>query len=184
MKSTEPSGFQPAQRLVDLANLLIENPAADRNALVAVLSAHGETTRDLAELTEPATERLRAAIRRLTELLRQSDPDRIAAQINSILEECGSRPRLSNHGGHFWHLHVDRADEAPWDEWLAATSALALAQLLSERGRIAWGECGAPQCRRVFLHDGPGSPRRHCSPTCASRTRVARHRAKGRPTAP
>ncbi|MEV0609446.1 CGNR zinc finger domain-containing protein [Polymorphospora rubra] len=35
-----------------------------------------------------------------------------------------------------------------------------------------------PSCRNLYLGTGPGSPRRYCSTTCASRTRVAEHRRR------
>ena len=85
------------------------------------------------------------------------------------------------HEGWDWHVHVDRADDAPWDEWLASSAALALATLLAGSLELPWGECAAAGCRRVYVHDGRGDPRRYCSTTCATRERVRRHRAATTP---
>lgn len=175
---TRKPGFHPAQRAVDLAEAVRRDPAVTRDELAAILRAHGETDEDVdadAFGSEDAAE-LRTAVRRLTEVLQASDVDDAAERLNALLAESAARPRLTRHGGHPWHLHVDRADDVGWGEWFLTSSALALAQLLGERGRLAWGECAAPGCGALFLDAGPGSPRRFCSPTCATRTRVAAHR--------
>ncbi|GGU48619.1 hypothetical protein GCM10010211_11060 [Streptomyces albospinus] len=113
-------------------------------------------------------------------LLAESDVDRVALAINALLAECGARPHLSRHGGHPWHLHVGRGDDASWADWFLASSALALAQVLTEYGRVPWGECAAAGCTTLYSGTGPGSARRYCSLTCASRDRVAAHRRRKR----
>ncbi|WP_344570758.1 CGNR zinc finger domain-containing protein [Streptomyces axinellae] len=177
----EKGGFRPGARLIDLANAVRADPGLSRDALAGILARHGERAEDLASLTDPEADALRAAVVLLTEqVLVEADTDRAARALNSALDRCGARPRLSRHDGHAWHLHVDRGDEASWADWCTAASALALARLLSERGRPAWGECAAPDCGTLFLATGPGTPRRYCCPACASRTRVAAHRRKQR----
>ncbi|GIG68955.1 CGNR zinc finger domain-containing protein [Phytomonospora endophytica] len=176
------TGFQPARRLIDLVNLVHARPDATRHDFAAVLAEHGERTVDLADtaLTEADLDDLRAAITRLAGLLAESDVDRAALALNDVLAGSGARPRLSRHDGHTWHLHVDRED-AGWGDWLLASSALSLAQLLSERGRPAWGRCPMDGCEApYFLDDGPGSARRYCSATCAGRARVAAYRQRKR----
>ncbi|ADD43985.1 CGNR zinc finger domain-containing protein [Stackebrandtia nassauensis] len=171
-------GFQPAQRLVDLANLVRHDPSASRERLAELLATHGESAAELASLTARDAERLRATATALGDVLALTDVDAAAHALNALLDEHSAHPRLSNHDGHAWHLHVER--DSGWDTWLAASGALALAQLLTERGRLAWGECAAEGCRNLFLDDGPGSPRRYCTTKCASRARVAEHRARKR----
>ncbi|WP_301124653.1 CGNR zinc finger domain-containing protein [Streptomyces cacaoi] len=184
-------GFRPGERLIELANAVREDPELSRDGLAALLSRHGETEHDLAELSTAEADELRSAVVELSRrVLSEADPDRAAEALNALLERCGARPRLSRHDGHAWHLHVDRGDDASWADWFTATGALALAQLLSEQGRTAWGECAAEGCRTLFLDTGPGARRRYCSATCAARTRVAAHRLRRRaqdtenPTAP
>ncbi|WP_234320339.1 CGNR zinc finger domain-containing protein [Streptomyces sp. SBT349] len=173
-------GFRPAQRLIDLANAVRAEPLPRRAELAAVLARHGERPEDLSEAD--AVE-LRAAIARLIPVLAEPDTDRAATAVNALLAECGARPRLSRHDGHPWHLHVDRGDDAGWGEWFTASSALALAQILTEYGRAPWGECAAEGCATLYLGTGPGAPRRYCSATCASRARVAAHRRRRRAVA-
>ncbi|MFP3992719.1 CGNR zinc finger domain-containing protein [Streptomyces sp. E11-3] len=180
--ATVTQGFRPAHRLIEIANAVREDPALSRDALADLLRRHGETPDDVTEAAFTATdaEELRSATARLTDVLTETDTDRAALALNALLEECGARPRLSRHDGHAWHLHVDRGEDAGWADWFTASGALALAQLLSEHGHPAWGTCAAPDCTTLYLATGPGTPRRYCSPRCASRTRVAAHRERNR----
>lgn len=173
-----------ARRLIELANAV--RAGATREELAEILAGHGERPADLEGFSDADAAELRAAVTRITEeVLTETDLDRAARAINGLLAECGARPRLSRHEGHPWHLHVDASDDAGWGEWLTAASALALAQIVSDQGRTAWGECAASGCRRLFLGTGPGTARRFCSRACATRARVAAHRrrAAGPPAA-
>lgn len=169
------TGFRPAHRLADLANLLDADPAASPEAIAAVLASHGERE----ALGEDDAAELRAAVARLAAVLSEADEDRAAAELNAILAAHAVPPRLSRHDGHPWHLHVE-PEGAGWGTWLLAASAHALARLLGERGRIAWGRC--PGTRHpagpYFVDDGPGLPRRYCSTACAGRERQAAHRRR------
>ncbi|GLW73936.1 hypothetical protein Kpho02_62340 [Kitasatospora phosalacinea] len=177
---TNTRGFRTAQRLVDLANAVRTHPNLPREVAVPLLVRHGERPEELTPDAFSATDlrELRDAARRMADLLAEPDPDLAAAALNAVLAEHAVAPRLSRHDGHPWHLHADRED-AGWGEWFLASSALALAQLLTEHGRPVWGECAATGCRTLHLGTGTGSPRRYCSPACASRTRVAAHRHRG-----
>jgi len=106
--------------------------------------------------------------------------DAVAGRVNRLLDRAQAPPRLSNHDGTAWHLHVT-ADEAPWADWLAAVAGLGLARLLAEDGVARLGRCAAPSCRRVFAGGLRNHPRRYCSPTCANRGRAAAFRARRRP---
>jgi predicted RNA-binding Zn ribbon-like protein len=106
--------------------------------------------------------------------------DDVAQRVNRLLDRAQTPPRLSNHDGTAWHLHIT-ADEAPWADWLAAVAGLGLARLLAEDGVARIGRCAAPSCARVFAGGLRNHPRRYCSPTCANRARVAAFRARRRP---
>jgi hypothetical protein len=106
--------------------------------------------------------------------------DDVAQRVNRLLDRAQTPPRLSNHDGTAWHLHIT-ADEAPWADWLAAIAGLGLARLLAEDGVARIGRCAAPSCARVFAGGLRNHPRRYCSPTCANRARVAAFRARRRP---
>ncbi|MEV0372363.1 CGNR zinc finger domain-containing protein [Streptomyces sp. NPDC050636] len=175
-------GFRPARRLIDLANAVRASPGLSRDALADLLALHGEGPDDLTEqsFSEDDADGLRTAAHRVARILAETDTDRAAHAINALLAECGARPHLSRHGGHSWHLHVDRGEDAGWADWFLASSALALAQILTEYGRVPWGECAASRCATLYLGTGPGSARRYCSTACASRERVAAHRRRKR----
>ncbi|MGV9270083.1 CGNR zinc finger domain-containing protein [Kitasatospora sp. NPDC003701] len=178
-------GFQAAQRLIDLANAVRAHPGLPREVAVPLLASHGEGPQDLTEtaLSDADLRELGDAALRMAGILAEDDTDRAAVAINEMLAEHAAAPRLSRHDGHPWHLHVDRSD-AGWADWFLAAGCLALAQILTEHGRATWGECAASDCRNLYLGTGPGSPRRYCSTTCASRARVAEHRRRKQTRAP
>lgn len=117
-----------------------------------------------------------AVIARLGDVVGVTDVGDAAGALNEMFELFAGPPRLVNEPGWGWHLHVDRPD-AGWAGWLAASSAMALAALLSDRGRVPWGRCAAEGCDRPFLDHGRRAPQRFCSPPCATRERVRRHRS-------
>src|SRR5688572_15496570 len=151
---------------------------ADRSAtsLAGVLESFGEHDVVLTDLDVGA---LGVVLDALREILATPDRDVAAAGLNRLLATTAGPPRLVQHEGWTWHLHVDRADDAPWAEWLASSAALALATLLvaAGDGAVPWGVCAADGCTNAFVHDGRGGVRHWCSTTCASRERVRRHRA-------
>ncbi|WP_328486215.1 CGNR zinc finger domain-containing protein [Streptomyces zaomyceticus] len=179
-------GFRPAQRLIDIASAVRTTPDLSRTALAELLARHGESPDDLtgAAFSDEDARELRDAADRMSGILTEVDIDRAALALNGVLSEEAAAPRLSRHDGHTWHLHVDRSDDTGWGNWFLASGALALAQILSEQGRVTWGACEAANCRNLYLGTGPGSPRRYCSPTCASRARVAAHRRRKQQAAP
>jgi predicted RNA-binding Zn ribbon-like protein len=61
---------------------------------------------------------------------------------------------------------------------------MALALLVAEHGIDVIGQCEAPDCTHAVVRVGPGPARRYCDSTCASRTRVAAHRANRKPPNP
>nr|WP_236714921.1 CGNR zinc finger domain-containing protein [Nonomuraea pusilla] len=175
-----------AARAVDLCvALLHEQPSAESAESVAsvasVLRAHGEEG-DLG-LDDATVARMRAAAARLREVFAAPGPGPAAALLNDLLAGAARAPRLTDHGGaSTWHLHVDSGDDAPWDEWFLASSAMALAVLLADHQRVPGGLCASPGCGRPFLDLGGGSPRRYCSTRCATRERVAAHRSRHAPS--
>ena len=106
------------------------------------------------------------------------DQEQAARLLNQLLDGT-ARPRLATHGGTPLHLHVD-APGSSWGGWLTATGAMALALLVAEHGLEVLGQCEADGCHDAVLRIGPGPRRRYCGAACASRTRVAAHRASRR----
>ncbi|MEU8246755.1 CGNR zinc finger domain-containing protein [Nonomuraea sp. NPDC048916] len=165
-----------AARAVDLCvALLHREPSAE--SVSRVLRDHGETVTPPLDDADLAA--MREAAARLAEVFGAAGPEQAARLLNRILADSARPPRLSSHGGTTtWHLHVDSGDDAPWAEWFLASSALALAVLLADHQRVPGGLCASAGCRRPYLDLGGGSRRRYCGTRCATRERVAAHRAR------
>jgi predicted RNA-binding Zn ribbon-like protein len=156
-----------------------EKPGRTLTRVVAVLREYGEL--DPIVATEADLPGLRAVAARLREVFAAPDLAAAADRLNTMFAEFAGPPRLTSHEGSTnWHLHTDADDDSPLDEWLATSSALALATLLTERQAPPGGICAAPDCSIPFVDRGQGAPRRFCSPRCASRVRVAAHRRRRR----
>ena len=191
MASQEPllgsSVHDAAQRAADLIDVLVSRPGQrdeapadrppdERARLIAVLRDHGET--GPIDISAADLAGLRRAALDLCEVFGASDVTAAAERINRLLAGHAHPPRLTSHGGESgWHLHVDGDDDAPWAEWFLTSSCLALAVLLAERQAPPAGLCAASSCGRPFVNVGRGAARRYCSDRCATRERVARHRA-------
>ena len=163
------------QRAVDLLGvLLVPDPAPA--AVAQVLRAHGEPD---VRLSAADVLSLQAAARELREVFTAPDVASAASVLNALFAAYAGPPRLTDHEeGYGWHLHADAADDGPWGPWLVTSSALGLAALLAERQDVPGGLCASPSCGKPFAHTGGGSPRRFCSARCATRERVAAHRAR------
>ncbi|MFJ5263421.1 CGNR zinc finger domain-containing protein [Streptomyces sp. NPDC088387] len=148
---------------------------ADTDAVVGVLRAYGETG-PLALTPEDVTA-MRAAAGLLREVFTHEGVDEVAGTLNRLLREHTGPLRLTAHGGGTpWHPHLDRDDDGPWDEWLLASSCMALAVLLWDHQRPPGRACASHACGDVFIAHGSGPERRYCSRRCATRERVAAHR--------
>ncbi|MGW9300959.1 CGNR zinc finger domain-containing protein [Streptomyces cyaneofuscatus] len=172
--STRHSVLTHARRAAALVNALADDHP-DPAEVTKVLKAYGEvgtvavTPRDVAEM--------RTAAVRLREVFAAADADGAATALNRLLGEYTGPLRLTSHGGDSpWHPHIDRDDDAPWGEWLLASSCLALAVLVWDRQHPPGRICASPSCSDVFINQGSGPDRRYCSRRCATRERVAAHR--------
>ncbi|MFD2473920.1 CGNR zinc finger domain-containing protein [Amycolatopsis silviterrae] len=182
MPGTQPdfagrSARDAVRRAVALLDVLLTaEPSPD--SVADVLVEHGEprlrlSARDVAEL--------RAAALELREVFAAPDAASAAKVLNALFAAYAGPPRLTAHDADFgWHLHVDSSDDGPWGAWLITSSALALATLVADRQSAPGGLCASPWCGKPFAHLGGGSPRRYCSSRCATRERVAAHRARQR----
>ncbi|WP_017607729.1 CGNR zinc finger domain-containing protein [Nocardiopsis xinjiangensis] len=163
-----------AERTADLLNTLAQEDAGPAQ-IEEVLRAHGESEPHLSRTDLRCLHRAAAQLRHV---LRASTTEQAAERLNHLLTATAHPPRLTDHGGTtHWHLHLDSHDDAPWAEWAASSAGMCLALLLSDRQRPPGGVCAAHGCARIFIDTGSGSPRRHCSRRCATRARVAAHRA-------
>ena len=149
-------------------------PAADQ--MRAVLVAHGYLAGRAPATVEPA---LRAWARRLRTVFDATDPEAAAVAVNALLADVRVEPHLSDHDGQGFHLHYS-PPEADVVDRLRASTAFALAMLVSEYGVDRHGRCAADGCSRVFADTSRNAARRYCSPACANRSAVAAHRARAR----
>lgn len=171
------SATHAAKRAADIVFVLQNKEHLDYAALVSrlnkVLQAYGEQD---PEISGSDLDELKAVSRKLYAVFATKNTDEAARLINAVLNEYASPPRLSAHGQSPWHIHVDSDDHAPWAEWFAASSALALAVLLTEKRHNTAGLCASSSCGQPFIDLGKGGGRRYCSPRCATRERVATYR--------
>ena len=163
MPHPDMSARAAAMRAADLLAVLEPFAAsADHRGVTDVLRRYGEP--EPITLTPAGLQGLAKAARALMAVFRAASAEEAAGHLNAILATYAGAPRLSGHDGTPWHLHVDRGDESPWEEWFASSSALALATLLAERqARPSPSGCGhrSPAPLRV-------SPTTTCSPRSAA----------------
>ncbi|MEU6169787.1 CGNR zinc finger domain-containing protein [Streptomyces tanashiensis] len=174
--STRHSVLTTARRTAALVNVLADD-RPDPGEVAAVLLAYGETGPVALDPGEVAG--MREAADLLREVFEAATADEAATVLNRLLREHTGPLRLTSHGGTGpWHAHIDRDDDAPWAEWLLASSCMALAVLVWDRQRPPGRTCASGSCRNVFVAQGSGPERRYCSRRCATRERVAAHRGR------
>jgi predicted RNA-binding Zn ribbon-like protein len=159
-----------------------EEPEADEESpdrMRSVLVANGYLAGGAPASVEPA---LRAWARRLRTVFDVSDVEEAAVAVNALLADVRVEPHLSNHDGQGFHLHYS-PPEADVVDRLRASTAFALAMLVSEYGVDRHGRCAAEGCMKVFADTSRNAARRYCSPACANRSAVAAHRARARAAA-
>ncbi|MFI2184310.1 CGNR zinc finger domain-containing protein [Streptomyces sioyaensis] len=161
--------------IAELANTVQDGTQVSAAVLQALLERHGGPP---FVLTESDARRLCEATARLIHILATDDEDQAAEAINALLDQHPAQPRLARLPGRPWSLHAKAPQNADPTHWLLSTAALALGVWLGERGRCAWGQCAAPDCNHYFIDTGRRTPQRYCTPRCATRVRVAAHRAQ------
>jgi predicted RNA-binding Zn ribbon-like protein len=172
------SATYAAKRAADIIGILQNKGNLDKGKLVMQLNKTLQEYGEKSEVTNADLESLGLVAQRLLAVFSMSDTRKAASLLNSLLQEYSGAPRLSAHGGSLWHIHVDSSDHAPWAEWFAASSALALAILLAEKQHNPGGLCASLGCGRPFIDLGKGGGRSYCSPRCATRERVTAYRRR------
>jgi hypothetical protein len=166
------------QRAVEVLLVLDGTRDEALGAVREVLTRYGEA--EASELTVRDLEALAGASAELVPVIEAASGQDAARAINALLTAYGGTPRLTDHGGTPWHLHVDESDDGPWVPWFMASTAMGLAVLMTESQEPPLGQCASPSCRRPFVRSTRGAPRRYCSTTCGTRERVAELRAARR----
>ncbi|SRR6266704_415411 len=173
------SATHAAKRAADVVFILQNKDRLDYASLVGRLNETLQTYGESSKVTYADLDDLKIVSRKLYATFAVHDVAIVAELLNAILAEYAHAPRLSAHGKTSWHLHVDSDGHAPWAEWFAASSTLALAILLAEKQRNPSGLCASLTCGRPFIDLGKGGGRNYCSPKCATRERVAAYRKRG-----
>ncbi|MFI7673900.1 CGNR zinc finger domain-containing protein [Actinophytocola sp. NPDC049390] len=100
-----------------------------------------------------------------------------AERLNVLLAQSSAYPRLTDHAGDGWHIHYRDAD-LPLAGVLRALISVGTALHLTGRGMTRLRRCALEECRAPFADFSRGGRQRYCSPGCANRDAVRRHRAK------
>nr|WP_189179981.1 CGNR zinc finger domain-containing protein [Microbispora rosea] len=124
-------------------------------------------------------DRTLALLRDWERVVDADEPSRVEL-VNRRLAEAAAYPRLTDHAGDGWHLHY-RDDEASFVEMLNSVIFVGTALHLVGRGMHRLGRCGLDECDRVYADTSRGGRQRYCSPRCANRDAVRRHRTRSRP---
>ncbi len=104
-------------------------------------------------------------------------PRQRAEALNRLLAETSAYPRLTDHAGDGWHIHY-RDSGLRLAAVLRALISVGTALHLAGRGMDRLGRCALTECARPFGDFTRGGRQRYCSPACANRDAVRRHRAK------
>jgi predicted RNA-binding Zn ribbon-like protein len=101
-----------------------------------------------------------------------------ARLLNRMLAGASTYPRLTDHADGRWHLHY-RDDGVPLSAVLRALVSVGTALHLTGRGMDRLGRCARTGCGLVYADVSRTGRQRYCSPRCANRDAVRRHRARG-----
>ncbi|MEV0945106.1 CGNR zinc finger domain-containing protein [Rhodococcus sp. NPDC049939] len=100
-----------------------------------------------------------------------------AELVNIMLEKASAYPRMSNHADDGWHLHY-RDDQHSLAGVLEALISMGTALHLVGRGMHRLGRCAVEECHVIYADVSRTGRQRYCSPRCANRDAVRRHRAR------
>jgi predicted RNA-binding Zn ribbon-like protein len=165
-----PYGQDAIELAVDLTNRRPTTAAelVERCEAAGVVFEAGTAAPDLEEVLE--------FLDRWGEVVDAGSDERRAELLNALLAESTAHPRLTAHTGS-WHLHY-RDATIPFARKLRALISSGTALHLTGRGMHRLGRCAAEDCDRVYADTSRNGRQRYCSPGCANRDAVRRHRAR------
>lgn len=166
-----PYGRDPVLLAADLVNDPPGSLAALRarclDAGLVVERAVGEV--DLAEV--------RDYLDAWTAVVDAPDQATRAARLNALLAASAAYPRLTDHVGTGWHIHY-RDDDMTLAGVVRSLVSVGTALHLTGRGMHRLDRCAADGCTRIFVDVSRTGRQRYCSPACANRDAVRRHRSR------
>lgn len=166
-----PYGVDGVVMAQDLAN----RPPTSVNELRGVCDDHG-LVRERA-ITGHDLEMVERAIGEWLAVVDAQDPEERGSRVNAMTEAYCSFPTLTDHAGTGWHLHY-RPSEISVGRQVGAMMAAGTALHLAGRGMNRLGRCAVDDCDRVYVDLTRNGRQRYCSPACANRDAVRRHRAR------
>ncbi|TDV34920.1 CGNR zinc finger domain-containing protein [Actinophytocola oryzae] len=166
-----PYGEDPVRLAVDLVNYPPRTPAelGRRCAATGVAVDAVPTASDLQEV-----ERFLALWLGVVDA---ESAEVRAERLNRLLAQSSTHPRLTDHADDGWHLHY-RDPDLPLGGVIRALVSVGTALHLTGRGMTRLRRCALEECRSPFGDFSRGGRQRYCSPACANRDAVRRHRAK------
>ena len=160
-----------------LAQSLANDWPPDRSGIVARTRDHGMTMPFPEHPGDHA--RCREVLDQWLHVVDIESADDRAALLNEQMAAVSAYPRLTDHNGEGWHLHYrDTDDDLP--VVLQSVIAVGTALHLTTRGITRLGRCASTPCLNVIVDVSRNGTQRYCSPRCASRDAVRRHRARNR----
>ena len=106
-------------------------------------------------------------------------PAERARRLNDLLRFASAYPRLTDHAEDGWHIHYRDPDQ-PLASVLRTLISVGTALHLAGRGIHRLGRCAADGCARPYADFSRTGKQTYCSPACANRSAVRRHRARAR----
>lgn len=149
----------------------------DRAAVVELLRFYEQT-----KLAERITDRDVLLVRELRDRLRRAfeaaSEHEAVDVLNGILEEAGAPPRLVKAGDRWDYRYHDAGASAR--DVLAATTSIALLDVIRDDGWDRFGLCAAAPCCCVYIDRSRNRSRRYCCQLCADRMSQAAYRRRSR----
>ncbi len=164
-----PYGEDAVNLAADLANRRPATPAelAGRCREAGLVLERPVTRDDLV--------RVHAVLAAWEKVVDTEDEHERAALVNRMLADSAAYPRMTDHAG-AWHLHY-RDDRQTLGAVLFSLISVGTALHLVGRGMHRLRRCAVGECTAIFADTSRTGRQRYCSPRCANRDAVRRHRA-------
>lgn len=164
--------------VVNLAADLANRRPADAGELAERCRAAGLVL-DL-PVTPQDLERTQEVLEAWEKVVDTTDEHERAELLNRMMEAAATYPRMTNHVGTGWHLHY-RDERQPLGALLFSLISVGTALHLAGRGMHRLRRCEVTECTVIFADTSRTGRQRYCSPRCANRDAVRRHRARTAP---
>lgn len=160
---------------VVMAQALANDPPATTEELRRVCDEHGLIREQ--PITDHDLVMVARAIEEWLAVVDAADFEERSRRVNAMTAAYCSFPTLTDHAGTGWHLHY-RPDLISVGQQVGAMMAAGTALHLAGRGITRLGRCDVHDCPRVYVDLTRNGRQRYCSPACANRDAVRRHRAR------